>query len=108
MREQFRVSVEMRSTKPYVAACAYINAGLSILDTHGFDEHNKCTCGKSDCGSPGKHPIRQFFSKGVHSATRSKLIMKKAFEKFPDASLAIALDGMTVVDIDGIEGARSA
>ncbi|TIL31700.1 AAA family ATPase [Mesorhizobium sp.] len=104
MREPFRVTPKMYSSNPYTAACAYIDAGMSVLVTHGMNQHAKCTCGEEDCGSPGKHPISEFFPKGVHSATRSKAKMKRALNKFPDANIAASLAGLTIVDTDGSEG----
>lgn len=104
MPDSLLITSEMRSTDPCKAAFAYIDAGLSIIVTHGIDEKLNCTCGKRSCSSPGKHPIAEFFPKGVKSATRSKNKVRGALERNPDANIAACLAGRTVVDIDGPEG----
>ena len=37
-------------------ALDYAARGWSVFPLHGISVEEKCTCGKSDCASPGKHP----------------------------------------------------
>lgn len=104
MRKPFRVIDGMRSDDPAVAARAYIKAGLRVVVTHGITGKGRCTCGDRDCANPGKHPISKFFPNGAKSATSDMALIRRALATEPDANLAVTLDGMTVVDIDGSEG----
>ena len=38
-------------------AATLTKLGLHPHAVHGLDEHNRCTCGRSDCRAPGKHPV---------------------------------------------------
>jgi hypothetical protein len=109
MREErvndgLQVTDKMRSDDPLVAAREYIRAGLTLVVTHGITKKNRCTCGDSHCPHPGKHPLTEFFPHGAKSATSDLTLVRRAFRKFPDANLAIAPEGLTIVDIDGPEG----
>ncbi len=95
---------EMRSDDPYEAACAYIDAGMKILVTYGTFDDGSCTCGRANCSSRGKHPLKKFFPSGVHSATDDKVAVRRALKAHPDGHLAVALEGRTVIDIDGPQG----
>lgn len=106
MRKQFRVTPETRSQTMRTAARAYIKAGLPVLLIHGVLDDGSCTCGKPDCGKVGKHPIIEVFPKGVHSATTSFAKVDQALRQHPSANVAIALKGLTVVDIDGPAGRK--
>lgn len=83
--------------------------GVKMLLCHGISNHkNKfiCDCGKSDCKSAGKHPIHDFFPNGEHSATNDVNYLAKALKKYPNANLAIAIEGFFVIDIDGPKGEK--
>lgn len=103
-KREFRVTRAMCSKKTLAAASGYIQQGCRALLLHGIFDDGRCSCGKSKCASPGKHPISEFFPEGVHSATRSKYLIRQAILKYPDANLAVTLAGLTVVDVDGPEG----
>ncbi len=107
MGKRFRVTPEMRSTNMRTAVRAYIKAGLSVLLIHGVLDDGQCTCGKPKCDKTGKHPISEFFPKGVYSATTSQAAVARALKKYPRANVAIALADLTVVDIDGPAGRKS-
>lgn len=104
MRKPFRVTDGMHSDDPAIAARAYIKVGLRVVVTHGITGKGRCTCGDRDCPNPGKHPISKFFPNGAKSATSDMGLIRRALAAEPDANLAVTLDGMTVVDIDGSEG----
>ena len=107
MRQQFRVSKQMRSKTTLSVAKAQIAAGRKVILTYGVREDGRCSCKREDCASPGKHPLPKFFPNGVHSATDDTDAIQKALRRHPDANLAIALEGLTVVDVDGDEGRKA-
>lgn len=85
------------------SALAYASRGLRVLLIHGI-KNGRCTCGKPDCRSPGKHPIT---SGGVHDATTDRSQIKALFKQFPDANIAIATgsdSNLLVLDIDPRNG----
>ena len=104
MRQQFRVSKQMRSRNTLTAAKAQIAAGRKVILTYGIGEDERCSCKREDCPSPGKHPLSKFFPNGVNSATDDIALIHKALRRHPNANLAISLAGLTVVDVDGDEG----
>lgn len=87
------------------SALAYAAKGFRVLLVHGIKE-GSCTCGNSDCRSPGKHPIT---SGGVHDATTDRSQIKALFKQYPDANIAIATgsaSNLLVLDIDFRNGGR--
>ena len=38
------------------AALQFAQEGWPVLPVHIVDERGRCSCGKPDCHSPGKHP----------------------------------------------------
>ena len=107
MRKIFRVTDDMRSHDTLVAARTYLKAGLKLILTHGIDEAGRCTCGKKECSSAGKHPIAEFFPNGANSGTTEIALVRKALRKYPRANIAATLAGRTVVDVDGPKGKRA-
>jgi hypothetical protein len=99
-----RVTDAMRSPNKLTAAPAYVAEGCALVVTHGVDSRGRCTCGRKSCGSPGKHPITEYFPKGVHSATTDLELIREALTEYPDANIAGALSGKTGVDVDGRAG----
>ncbi|MFC1806388.1 hypothetical protein ACFL09_05340, partial [Planctomycetota bacterium] len=39
------------------AALGYASRAWRVLPLHSTRDSGRCTCGKPDCESPGKHPI---------------------------------------------------
>lgn len=83
--------------------------GLFVLPLYSVDGNNKCTCGKNDCSSPGKHPYFKYNWKITASNDENKI--KKWCEKHQDLNWAV-LTGrkslknnkyLVVVDIDNID-----
>lgn len=107
MRKNFRVTDDMRSHDTLVAARAYTKAGVKLILTHGIDDAGRCTCGKKDCSSAGKHPIAEFFPNGANSATTDIVLIRKTLRKYSKANIATTLEGRTVVDVDGPKGKRA-
>ena len=64
-----------------------------------------CSCGKSGCSSPGKHPRMLH---GVKQATSDSNLVAQSWEKWPTANVGIATGvAIDVLDVDGPEGERS-
>jgi archaellum biogenesis ATPase FlaH len=108
MKDQLEITEAMRSVDKIVAAKSYIKTlGVKVLLTHGIDSNGNCTCEDRACSKPGKHPLTEFFPKGVKDATRNVLILRAALKKYPDANLAMTLYGLTAIDIDGPTGKQT-
>ena len=69
-----------------------------------FIRDGKCSCGKADCGSRGKHPLT---ANGLLDATADEMQQAKWWKVNPQANLAIATgeeSGIVVIDIDPDKG----
>lgn len=81
----------------------YARQGLAVFPVHGIVE-GRCTCGKLDCNSPGKHPIH---SGGYKAATTDPEKIEAWWQSNPVANIAIAtgdISGIAVVDVDNGPG----
>lgn len=108
MRSEFRFEGGMASSSIKTAALAWARKGVRVLALHGIDDNNACTCGKSKCKSPGKHPIAAEFPNGHHSATCDPEKIERVFSKYPNANLGIVPpEGLIVLDVDGPEGLKT-
>ncbi len=87
------------------AALAYSRMRWRIFPCHSIvqtDSGPACSCGKGDCGSPGKHPRN---ARGFKDATDDVAQIKRWWSKWCDANIALATgSGIAVFDIDGQEG----
>lgn len=80
-------------------AIVYAETGWPVFPVHGIIDE-RCTCGKQDCSSPGKHPIH---SGGFKTATTDKKKIIAWWSDNPNANIAIATgeaSGILVIDID--------
>lgn len=77
-------------------ALRYAEAGRKVLPLHSIAK-GRCSCGKKDCASPGKHPRTEH---GAKDASSDVGIIHGWFEKWPDANLGMTLEGLVVVDVD--------
>jgi hypothetical protein len=78
----------------------------AVLPIHAVKD-GRCTCGKVDCQSPGKHPLTKT---GVKDATRDLTIITNWWRRWPWANVGIATgaaSGFFVLDVDGPPGAES-
>ena len=67
----------------------------------------RCSCGKADCSSPGKHPIGDLVPHGVKDATTDKDLINEWWERCPQANIGVATgaeSGIIVVDVDDNSG----
>lgn len=68
-----------------------------------------CACGKTDCGSPAKHPIGNLAPRGCLDATRDAARVKWFWECAPGANIGVATgDCLAVLDIDPRHGGNEA
>jgi len=86
-----------------------ISRGYSIFPCHWPDSNGKCSCGKDDCISPGKHPHTEH---GCKDASNNLKTIRKWWNRCPDANIGIATgkmpDGryLIMVDVDIDKGAE--
>ncbi len=84
------------------AALAYGRMRWRIFPIHSVVD-GRCTCGKADCKSPGKHPLTKA---GFKEATDDAAQIRKWWAERPWANIGLATgSGLAVFDIDGPEGA---
>ena len=93
----------MTSHSPEQAALRYARAGLAVFPLHAALQ-GRCTCGRPDCGSPGKHPRT---SRGLNDATKDEEQVARWWATWPDANVGIAtgaVSGVVVLDVDPKNG----
>lgn len=81
------------------AAIDYIKAGILIFPIHGT-ENGRCTCGRKNCSSPGKHPATK---NGFKAATREAVQVTKWWSDHPSHNIGVPtgkVNGFFVLDID--------
>jgi hypothetical protein len=92
------------NTKLKEAALIYVAEGFSIIPLHWLSA-KKCSCGKSDCASPAKHPLTPH---GLKDASSDPAVVKDWWKKFPKANIGVctgqASGGLTVIDFDLAKG----
>lgn len=80
--------------------------GWLVMPLHSI-ENGICTCSRSDCPSPGKHPRT---ANGSKDATRDLAQVEAWFQQWPEANVGIAtgpISGIVVLDVDMAKGAHS-
>jgi hypothetical protein len=87
----------------HAAARGYAARDWSVFPCHGIRD-GRCTCGKSDCAHPGKHPLTRH---GFKDATTDPQQIDQWWTDHPDANAAIATgaaSGLIVLDQDPRHG----
>ena len=88
------------------AALAYARRGWLVFPLHGI-VNERCTCGRLDCSSPGKHPLVRH---GVKEATSDQRVLEEWWSRCRSANIGIATgraSRIVVVDIDPPHGEAS-
>ncbi|CAN5633336.1 hypothetical protein BH20ACT23_BH20ACT23_01980 [soil metagenome] len=88
------------------AALDYAAHGWAVFPVHGIAD-GECSCGASDCSSPGKHPLTR---RGVKDATTQSEVVSRWWSRWPRANVALATgsaSGVVVIDVDPPHGERS-
>ncbi len=87
------------------AALDYASKGFRVFPLHSVYDQGRCSCGKQDCGSPGKHPRTW---NGLKGATTVEAQILTWWKKYPDANIGIRTGkGLLVLDVDEDEGEDS-
>lgn len=93
----------MPRTSTLSAALGLAKRGFAVLPVH-WPVNGECSCGNPECGPKAKHPLTDH---GVLDATQDEAIIRRWFEDWPSANLAIATgsrSGVVVLDADGDAG----
>lgn len=91
-----------RQKSPRVWARRYARMGWPVLPLH-WSVDGRCSCGKADCSSPGKHPIGDLVPHGVKDATTDEDLINEWWERHPSANIGVATgaaSGIVVLDVD--------
>jgi hypothetical protein len=84
-------------------AIAYGRVGWPIFPLHHI-EAGRCSCGKADCNSPGKHPRMKG---GFKLASTDEATIRQSWTRWPSANIGLAtghVSGLVVLDCDGEKG----
>jgi putative DNA primase/helicase len=82
---------------------SYAALGWKVFPCHGVAK-DKCTCGRLDCGHPGKHPATDH---GFKDSTGDVGRIQAWWSDLPFANIAIAtgvISGIVVLDVDPRSG----
>jgi hypothetical protein len=76
--------------------------GLRVFPCHTVID-GRCTCGRADCASPGKHPLTR---NGSTDATADERTLLRWNERHPEANWAVVCgpNGLAVIDPDPHKG----
>jgi hypothetical protein len=87
------------------AALQYAVRGWRTIPLHSIRPDGQCTCGRSDCASPAKHPKLRAWPQ---HATVDPDVIRRWWLWWPTANLGVATGGgLVVLDVDGDTGAES-
>lgn len=86
-------------TQLRAAALGYAGRGWRVFPLHGI-VNGVCTCGRSNCGSAGKHPLVR---RGLYEATTDTRVIAEWWRRWRSANIGLATgaeSGIIVIDID--------
>jgi hypothetical protein len=89
---------------PPQALTDLLAVGWKLLPLTWIDDGGMCSCGRSDCPSPAKHPLT---GTGVYGASDDPEQIDRWIRSWPRCSWGVATgdaSGVVVVDLDGAEG----
>ena len=80
------------------AALKYALRGFRVLPLNSIRQSG-CTCGDSDCRSPGKHPLT---AHGATEASSDEMTIRGWWSKWPTANIGLAMGdaGCVALDVD--------
>ncbi|MFO7958100.1 MAG: bifunctional DNA primase/polymerase [Candidatus Brocadiia bacterium] len=79
------------------AALEYARRGWPVLPLHSVNGEARCTCGRQDCPSPGKHPRT---AHGVKDATTDEKEIRAWWSEWPGANIGVPTGAGTFVSLD--------
>ena len=88
------------------AAKNYAAKGWQVLPLH-WAVAGKCSCGKDNCTSIGKHPIGELVENGVNGSTSSLTLIDEWWKRYPQANVGVATgskSNVVVLDVDPRNG----
>lgn len=91
------------SRTPLDAALRYAARGWAVFPCHE-PAGGRCSCGRSDCASPAKHPRTP---RGLRDATHDLGVIAGWWRRWPSANVAVrtgAASGVVVLDVDPDHG----
>jgi hypothetical protein len=86
-------------TELRASALAYAERGWRVFPLHGI-VNGICTCGRTECGSAGKHPLVR---RGLYEATTDRGVIKEWWRRWRSANIGLATgadSGLAVIDVD--------
>jgi hypothetical protein len=86
----------------------YASLGWQVLPIHNPTADGKCSCGKSSCKKPGKHPR---ISEWQNKATTDQQQIANWWQTWPDANLGVRLgpeSNLIDIEYDSAEGEATA
>lgn len=86
----------------------YLDWNWNIIPIHSI-KNGKCSCGKIDCSSPGKHPLLSDW-KAFQEEKVTHEQLNCWLDEFPGSNYAVItgkISDLVVIDIDGETGAKS-
>jgi hypothetical protein len=88
------------------AALAYAENGWPVEPLHSAPG-GRCSCGKPNCTSPGKHPRTE---NGFKDASADPAVIRAWWARWPDANIGMmpGAAGLLAIDVDGPDGERAA
>jgi len=87
------------------AALRYAGLGIAVFPVHSVID-GTCTCGDTECRSPGKHPLSPpTVQNGLHSATTERVVIEQWWSRHPYANIGARPDSIGfVLDVDPRNG----
>ena len=86
-------------TQLRAAALGYAERGWRVFPLHGI-VNGVCTCGRTNCGSAGKHPLVR---RGLYEATTDVRVIKEWWRRWRSANIGLATGAeseIVVIDVD--------
>ena len=89
------------TTSLRTAAAKYASLGYGVIPLHWIRDDGKCSCGRVDCESEGKHPL------GEHGASNPMLdaeLVAAQWEDTPEANIGLvaAASRRVIIDLDSL------
>jgi len=104
MKERRRLRMKKFSTAD--AATELAQLGVSVIRLHGVAD-GRCTCGRRECRSPGKHPALGPSWKRFRRERADLGLVRRWFTQKPFSNVGIitgAISAVVVLDADGEAG----